>query len=448
MNSVNKREKEKQKLMKVFMRKKTIQSKSPQLSKTNMDLLLSLTTKLSMNYISAYDCVLSKDRMTSKYFLEGDAECVYSFLNYDKIDDVKPHIIQTVKEGIHTSLDIDGRKVNIYIMFPQIYREKIMKHHKKYIQHMVSWLKLAFSYAKKECSQTLDIYLFLSDLIKTLPISPQPLNTIHVNSAFTTSCMPSTRIIIYRYEEWFKVFIHETIHCLGLDFSVMETKKYDDLIKKIYKGYNKSGDLRLYESYCEMWGEIINILFCALSSSSSSSKTKKGNSRFPKKIHKNTAKTPSAKSAFRNHSPQHLQKIKANILKSLHKECIFSLYQTSKVLSSQNISYEDLTKGNLHQKYNEKTSSLSYYIIKYLLMENIDDFLKWCISHNTPYVIPFTNEGENIHEYINLIEGIYDSNHTMNLMLLGKEYEELAKEKYPDKWITHTLRMSFNDCLC
>ena len=57
-----------------------------------------------------------------------------------------------------------------------------------------------------------NLYLFTNHK-KLLPSKEIILNTSHVNSAYTYACREDT-MTIFRQEEWFKVFIHETFHCM------------------------------------------------------------------------------------------------------------------------------------------------------------------------------------------------------------------------------------------
>ena len=79
------------------------------------------------------------------------------------------------------------------------------------------------------CAKKLDIYLYFTPFKKTLPTrNTEILNVKHVNTAFAFQCAPSGEIVIYRKEEWMKVFIHETFHSFGLDIDAHS----ENIIKK------------------------------------------------------------------------------------------------------------------------------------------------------------------------------------------------------------------------
>ena len=116
---------------------------------------------------------------------------------------------------------------------------------------------LACNYSPSKCSHKINIYLYFTHLKKYLPTSGYYIDQSHANTAFTTSCKTITEINIFRHEEWFKVLIHESFHCMGLDFSEYEQTKIDKHVLSIFP---VNSDVRLFETYCEMWAEIINTL--------------------------------------------------------------------------------------------------------------------------------------------------------------------------------------------
>ena len=60
------------------------------------------------------------------------------------------------------------------------------------------------------------------------------LNSSHVNTAFTRTCPKKSEIVVFRKEEWFKVFIHESFHNFGLDFSDMNNAECTSRILDIF----------------------------------------------------------------------------------------------------------------------------------------------------------------------------------------------------------------------
>ena len=131
----------------------------------------------------------------------------------------------------------------------------------KYVDAMIMWLYILNEYASQNCSKTFTVYLYFTKLEKHLPVTPiNILDETNVNTAFTTTCPKNSEIVIFRREEWFKVFIHETFHNFALDFSDMNNTECHNHILSIFpvKSY-----VNLFESYTEFWAEIINALFCS-----------------------------------------------------------------------------------------------------------------------------------------------------------------------------------------
>jgi hypothetical protein len=124
-----------------------------------------------------------------------------------------------------------------------------------------------------DCSTELSIYLYLTDLKKTLPTD----NPLHreikeenVNTGYTFGCSLKNQIFIYREEEWEKVLTHELIHAFGLDFA--SNNHLNALANHramsffgIHGGAGIDKDLRLYEAYTETWA---NVLYTLLKTSS------------------------------------------------------------------------------------------------------------------------------------------------------------------------------------
>jgi hypothetical protein len=70
-------------------------------------------------------------------------------------------------------------------------------------------------------------------------------------------------IYIFRKEEWFKVFIHETFHSLGLDFARMPEESANQALFSIFP---VRCDYRFYEAYTETWATILHSLILAMES--------------------------------------------------------------------------------------------------------------------------------------------------------------------------------------
>jgi hypothetical protein len=240
---------------------------------------------------------------------------------------------------------------------------------RNYVKSVFIWLHLAGNYACSKCSQTLNINLYLTDQTKTLPRFGSVIGRSNVNTAYTTPCAASTDICIFREEEWFKVFIHESFHCLGLDFSDMKFTNADALIGGIFK---INADIRLFETYCETWAEIIHSMFLTF---------------FSTKLKDN------------------YDIMMGKLDRILETEARFSLFQCVKVLDFNNMKYTDMFMESKRRMYREDTHVLSYYIIKALLLFNKNAFINWC-SQNNKVLLDFNKTSNNVDKFCDLIRSL------------------------------------------
>lgn len=248
------------------------------------------------------------------------------------------------------------------------------------------WLSFILSVAPAKCANSLSIFLFFTDHKKVLPKekdalfnggdshkdSFDPVDQIHANTAFTTSCSQNNSITIFRKEEWFKVLIHESFHCLGLDFSAMDAREPDNVIRSFFPILSPDIDIRLYETYCEMWAQIINLLFLC---GPATIRCKSGKPNV----------TPASRKTVRNIE---LGVGFRCITRLLKYERIYSVFQANKLLQHYGLVYKDVFDST--KVYREKTQAFSYYVLKSILMWNIDGFIQWCLRNNhTPYSLEF-----------------------------------------------------------
>lgn len=248
-----------------------------------------------------------------------------------------------------------------------------------YVSYMLMWIYVLNSYGENNCSQQLDVFLFLTNSDKQLPNNNNLiLNRENVNTGYTFICMPISEIVIYRKEEWFKVFIHETMHNFGFDFSVTTSSELHENISKLFP---INSDFKLYEAYCEVWARIMNDCLCSYSILNN----------------KNDV------NSFIYYSDFFIQ-----------IERVFSLYQTNKILEYNGLTYENLYKNDnisvvyRNNLYKENTSVFSYYVITSILLNDYTKFLKWCNNNNFE-TIKFNKTHMTINSFFNFIKSNYKS---------------------------------------
>jgi hypothetical protein len=269
------------------------------------------------------------------------------------VEDIKTELFHSKKLGKEYSFTIGSRTFTIYAVYP--YKDawnttdanKIYNVLDKAIKKMYVWLFIANHFSDMNCSSHLTIYWYLTKHAKTLPNENEIIDRIHVNSAFTMACSENANeMYIFREEEWFKVFIHESFHSLGLDFASLSEKDANNAMFSIFPVHC---DLRFSEAYTECWAEIINVLFtCILEYSC-------------------------------DESHINMDTLSRKIENKLQDEIMFSLFQFSKILRHNKITYSDLFKKN---EYKESSNVFSYYILKTIFLFFYNDFIEWTAEHN------------------------------------------------------------------
>jgi hypothetical protein len=131
----------------------------------------------------------------------------------------------------------------------------------------------------------------------------------------------SNKIVVYRKEEWFKVFIHECFHFFNFEKNLLSK----DLATRILNLFPVVSEVNLFESYCEFMARTIN---CKMISS--------------------YAKIP--------------------FLQLLKIEKNYSMCHMVNVLHHMGLTYTDILKKN--SGFKEKTNVLAYVVLTNILMYN------------------------------------------------------------------------------
>lgn len=275
-----------------------------------------------------------------------------------------------------------------------------------YLCKMIMWLYILQKHISNNCSKTLTIYLYFTKIEKQLPLSNEKLilDLTNVNTAFTFSCRFNNEIVIYRKEEWFKVFIHETFHSFGLDFSNMDIK-FSSM--KILELFNVISEVNLFEAYTEIWARLIHLMFVSFFL-----------------------------------SKQNKKEYMIFLSLFLYLEQVYSIFQMNKVLNYMNIDYNEIIYNpnkNIHLKYKEKTNVLSYYVITCNLLIYYQDFIKWCKINNKSSLFPFVQTNENQMSLCNFIKEHYKKKDYLKLIECVKK---LMKEREYNIFLKNNLRMT------
>jgi len=312
---------------------------------------------------------------------------------------------ETIKQLTY-KCHIHDREVNIRF---SLFSEDELAHLDKYDQYvriMYVWLFVCFEYSRKKCAKEINIYIYLTSFKKQLPTnSTEILGPDHVNTAVTYQCTPDGEMVIYRKEEWMKVFIHETFHSYGLDLGLSDSKI---LIKRISKLFPIDSDFNIAESYTETWARIINSAF---------------------------------NSYYSMENKTDVNEFVLYMTFSLQIERLWSIYQLTKVLNFMGLSYSSLygtTEADAYLRknmYREQSNIFAYYVVVAILMNDCGGFLRWCYKHNTA-LLQFNNSPDNINSFMDLIEQEHDSDS------LIRTIKFLIKNVKQSTYIKQTARMS------
>jgi len=326
---------------------------------------------------------------------------------------VRNHIDELMMSEICYSFSLYDRNVKVYFIVENDDIELEVEQYNKYVETVATWLYILNMYASQECAKNLNIYFYFTSLEKNLPNSNiHILDEINVNTAFTTTCPSDSEIVVFRKEEWFKVFIHETFHNFGLDFSMMNNDMINDCIINIFKVDSK---INAFEAYTEFWAEIINALFC---------------------------------SYYATKDKNNVNEFLSNSEFYINFEKTYSLFQLVKTLDFMGLQYKDLysnTKESsiLREKlYKENTNVLSYYIIKTVLINNYQGFLSWCKTNNLS-ILNFKKTIGNQKQLCKFIEKNYKTQSLLNDIHESQVFlSRIKKKKGNNKFILSNMRMS------
>jgi len=316
------------------------------------------------------------------------------------IEPIKKHILDLKISRFAVTYIFDIIKIQFTVS--KLDLKKLDKH----VYMILCWLNFINKYnTNKAMGQTINLFVYFNKKTKMLPDDENiTIQKENVNTGFAVSCVKNSNIIIYRSEEWFKVFIHETIHSLSLDFSCYDTSKATGYILKLFKVKSK---VKLYEAYTDTWAKILNVIF----------------------------------SCYFLNTTHSLKQFMEDVNVLMNLEMTFSIFQVVKILKFMKLTYKDLINGD-EQKlklYKENTSILSYYVISSILLNTYEDYFNWCINNNTN-ILQFDNDNSTYKqiEFCKLIEGKYKSR------LFTSRVDEISKifEKVDNKYLLRNMRKS------
>jgi hypothetical protein len=330
---------------------------------------------------------------------------------------VRSHINDNATYLLVYSFSLFQRKIKIKFIVEDEMINNNINTYNRYVDAMLMWMYILNDYSSKECSKELEVYLYFTTLKKILPeTNISVLSENNVNTAYTTTCPKVSDIVIFRKEEWFKVFMHETFHNFALDFSDMNV---ENCTKRILSIFPIKSDVNLFEAYAEFWAEFMNSLFCSFF-------------------------------AMRDKNKE--DEFLSNAEYFLHFERTFGFFQMVKTLDFMGLKYKDLYSNNKASVasrellYKEDTSVFSYYVLNLILFNNYQGFLAWCDTNNFS-LLQFKKTNRNLDEFCNYIEKNYKTKSmldgvscTESLLAKMKSKKNVSNEKI--SYLMRNMRMT------
>lgn len=384
----------------------------------DMDALLKplYESVLTADHIIAqsWDTPVIKVNYQSKRHLKNIQHC--SLLTSEFVPSLIQNYIQTHIQGVLTySATIGRRKYTIHFYLMNKKQVQNINNLDKLAFKMFVWLKFASSYSSQKCNKTLNIHCYLTPFKKLIPSnSLEILGPNCANTAVSYVCTQKGEICLFREEELFKVFIHETFHSFGLDFSTMSTNSLNHKLSNLFP---IESEFNLFESYTEFWATILNVVFTSFYSLEDKSK---------------------------------IENFYILCSFALDYEQFFSLLQCAKVLHYMGMDYSNLFSNNLPSKhmrkylYKENTNIFAYYVIKMMLIFYVRDFMLWCQKNNRN-LLSFNKTNATLNSFLKFIKTKYKTHQLLveldKICGLLKFLNRNIADK-DNKFIMNTMRMS------
>ena len=294
-------------------------------------------------------------------------------------------IVEEIKKEYEKTVVFEFQdSIHIKLSFHFLSNSK--KHNlRKYKNIMLSWLLLLKTYETPHCVESVEVDVYLTRFEKALHHSEPtpnnngsdartvvPLGGYNVNTGFTWRCgdymKGKGKIVLYREEDFLKVFFHETMHLFNMEFHDTGKHTAREII-------NLTSDVNLFESYCESWARLINVVYYSIFN--------------PKK----------------------------DMQTLIITEGLFSFFQARKVLDYYNLTLEDIhnNKEKVTRQFIESSNVYSYYVVTAMLLTHPENYLTFCRTFNVN-ILKF--DKNHVNEYINLLKSILKSK---NMVIINEE---------------------------
>lgn len=360
------------------------------------------TEQLGQKILDSYYKINSnlKSELIAKFpSIEFHSLLINSFTSFKIIEDLELRI----KKLVTFSVEWQGRKIeNLVYMF--MYDDDITKidvDYKTLGQYIIERI-LFFNNFLKIDKLPSKFIIFLTDKKKEIDedvIMHMHFKTININTAVTNG----RDIIIYRQQELLKSIFHELIHFHNLDFRQIP----NTIIQYLIKTHNIKPDNEylLYECVTEAMANILNNIFLS------------GNIK--------------------------------DFTHNLKLEIFYSTLQVAKILNicgykkwNEFSSLDKLNNSNPKKHFKQDSCVMSYYILKYYIMMNLDTYFKMCLDTK----LKFIQSTESFNNLINIFDLARNNIYIKKIMdnelsSLGS----LSKNKTMKKSKTHKSKTKLNN---
>tara|TARA_Y100001958_G_C21247939_1_gene579953 strand:- start:5460 stop:6644 length:1185 start_codon:yes stop_codon:yes gene_type:complete len=289
--------------------------------------------------------------------------------------------INNKRNVTHIKYKLNFYNKNVFINYYLVDNNKSEEELHNDINFLAQFVYLMYNITKYKHTNNI-FYIYLTNFKKELG-SNNIIDVQNINSGVCYFNDINRKVLIYREEEYIKVFIHEFLHSCHIDkYLHQNTNTNTNIYEKFNFDYKKT-KITLNETYTEFWCNIIYI------------------SIFSYNLSKN--------STINNY---------INIFDELmEKQVYFSVLQSVKILNIYNIKYLDTINNTVHN-YSEGSHALSYYYFKSLLLFKYKNVMNMCEKN----IIANETTKENIEKYLIKIR-----NNKKLIKLFNKFENELKK---------------------
>jgi hypothetical protein len=196
-----------------------------------------------------------------------------------------------------------------------------------------AWINMVLACHEGKVPRTMKCNFLLSNDKRYFPTHPLALvGPEHCNGGVTYLGRENVEICVFRQEELFKVFVHETFHALGLHGPPVNPRTGD-----VHAGLDPPCEIKYIEVYAEAWARVVNAIFTSVA-------------------------------CVPRDNPVYL----------LEREADHGWTQCKCVLARVS------RNASLVQKDGQPTPAFEYYCMAGSVMREWRGFLGWCATHNPP----------------------------------------------------------------